>query len=685
MISELSIRASNVKCLVNAGVLELLQPLVCDESATVRQCAVLAAARLAEHDEEVARHFIAKGLVASVLERLNKYNVFYKRFVLYLVRAVAKHNEELSGSIVRLGAIESIILCLEDFDTQRTSVWKTLRRCSRWDLWWTTPILYPAIENNPDTCSIYGWLQKHRNAEMPTDTRRMVTPKRTVTNFTTESDQQYGRCSNTELVPPRCLTQHWSTAWTDRQNAPLTPPWTPGDRNTFPHSWRRGGCDLLWLRDDHAHGTEVISSYPNSIVFSTETVPMGTGFCIPTPVCGAVVAAYRTVQNLVKENACWALGYIGKHSEWVAGAVIDAGALPLLLLAFQEPELSLKLIAAGALVDLAQQKPEAVVEAGAIFHLVRSLDNQDAKLKRNVLCALSAIASARPELAEAAVAGGALPPALLHAAHDAPTVRRAAACLIRDIVKHSIDLAQVVVNTGGCGPLVEAAAEATSGPRLPAVMALGFIAGQSDQLAMAVIESKAVPALVVLLQSSDAEEAEACAAAWALGHVAKHSPHHSEAIAVANALPRLLELYTSPNSSNELRCRACCALRQCLQCCLHRPALEPLLHAAPPPILKYILAQYAKILPNDAQARRLFVTTGALKKIQEIEAEPGSSLKEYINIINSCFPEEIVRYYTPGFSESLLDRVDAYVPQVPELFTDRVPSDCQTDSVVQET
>lgn len=52
-----------------------------------------------------------------------------------------------------------------------------------------------------------------------------------------------------------------------------------------------------------------------------------------------------------------------------------------------------------------------------------------------------------------------------------------------------------------------------------------------------------------------------------------------------------------------------------------------------------------QILPNDARARRLFVTSGGLKKVQEIEAEPGTVLSEYITIINCCFPEEIVRYF----------------------------------------
>lgn len=56
----------------------------------------------------------------------------------------------------------------------------------------------------------------------------------------------------------------------------------------------------------------------------------------------------------------------------------------------------------------------------------------------------------------------------------------------------------------------------------------------------------------------------------------------------------------------------------------------------------------SKVLPHDSKARRLFVTSGGLKKVQEIEAEPGSALQEYINAINNCFPEEIVRYTLPA-------------------------------------
>jgi len=85
------------------------------------------------------------------------------------------------------------------------------------------------------------------------------------------------------------------------------------------------------------------------------------------------------------------------------------------------------------------------------------------------------------------------------------------------------------------------------------------------------------------------------------------------------------------------------ALKNLLQKCVYLPALEPLLHDAPPNVLKHVVGQFSKVLPHDAKARRLFVTSGGLKKVQEIKAEPGSVLAEYINSINSCFPEEIVK------------------------------------------
>lgn len=108
-------------------------------------------------------------------------------------------------------------------------------------------------------------------------------------------------------------------------------------------------------------------------------------------------------------------------------------------------------------------------------------------------------------------------------------------------------------------------------------------------------------------------------------------------------MPKLLECYLKTDSSEDLQQKAKKALKNILQKCVHLPALEPLLHDAPPNILKHVVAQFSKVLPHDPKARRLFVTSGGLKKIQEIKPEEGSPLAQYINTINNCYPEEIVK------------------------------------------
>jgi len=94
--------------------------------------------------------------------------------------------------------------------------------------------------------------------------------------------------------------------------------------------------------------------------------------------------------------------------------------------------------------------------------------------------------------------------------------------------------------------------------------------------------------------------------------------------------------------------------------CSHLPALEPLISEAPEEILVYVLAQFAKTLPNDNAAKKAFVLSEGLKKIQDIKAQPGTKLRAYIDEINSHYPTEIVQYYTPDYKDTLLKKLDDY-------------------------
>lgn len=278
--------------------------------------------------------------------------------------------------------------------------------------------------------------------------------------------------------------------------------------------------------------------------------------------------------------------------------------------------------------------------------------------------ALGQISRHSLELAELVVEAEIFPSALLSLKDTDEYVQKNVATLVREICKHSVELATLVVNNNGAPALVEYITNARGNARLPGILAIGFIGQFHEKLAMAVVVAHSVAPLRDALQNESLHYVQA-AAAWAIGQLGRHSPVHAKHIADANALPLLIKLETSPESSEELTLKASRALRSVLQKCVHLPALEAVLSVAPPEILQHVVKQFAKVLPNDAPARKLFVTSGGLKKVQEIKADDGSELQESIDAINAAFPPEVVKYYSPGYSETLLERLDGYEPTVP--------------------
>ncbi|XP_078136533.1 sperm-associated antigen 6 [Sander vitreus] len=383
--------------------------------------------------------------------------------------------------------------------------------------------------------------------------------------------------------------------------------------------------------------------------------------------CGGVDALVLCLEEFdpgVKEAAAWALGYIARHNASLSQSVVDAGAVPLLVLCLLEPEMALKRIAASTLSDISKHTPElaqTVVDVGAIAHLAQMILNPDAKLKRQVFSALSQISKHSVSLAEMVIEADIFPAAVACLKDPDDYVRKNVTTLMREVVKHTPELSQVIVNCGGMAAVIDYLGECRGNLRLPGIMMLGYVAAHSENLAMAVILSKGVPQLALCL-SEEHEHHIKAATAWSIGQIGHHTPEHAKAVATSDLLTKLLELYMDASSSEDLQAKSKKALKSILQKCTYLPGLEPLLYDVPSNILKYVVCQFSKVLPNDSKARRLFVTSGGLKKVQEIDAEPGSSLQEHINAINSCFPEEIVRYYSPGYSEVLLERLENYQP-----------------------
>lgn len=79
--------------------------------------------------------------------------------------------------------------------------------------------------------------------------------------------------------------------------------------------------------------------------------------------------------------------------------------------------------------------------------------------------------------------------------------------------------------------------------------------------------------------------------------------------------------------------------------------------------MKMVLEQVGKVLANDPPGRSDFVHSGGLAAVQKMAEAPGNRLKEAVEVINSNYPEEIVMYYSPSYSQQLMEKLDTMAAQ----------------------
>lgn len=404
----------------------------------------------------------------------------------------------------------------------------------------------------------------------------------------------------------------------------------------------------------------------------------------------------------VKESAAWAIGQISRHSVDLAQSCVDVGVIPLLGLCVQEPEMALKRIAASSLADIASHTASlamCVVDAHILPQLCVQVSSPqqalgDPKLIRQVVRCLSAVAKHNIELAEYVIDGDVFPGLWACFKSTDVLLKKASAELVANIVKHSAELSQLVSHSGGCAVLLDyintVDNQSTPGATLSGLLAVGYMASLNDTLAMSVIKAKGVETLSKCLEQSPSDVATKATACWALGQIGKHGSEHAKHLTDLSILLQLLSEVKRTEADNseqnaDLHAKAKKALKSILSNSLDSTALDPLLQTTTPPnILKYVLAQYAKILPQNVAARRVFVTTGGLARVEEIaalyaigpvsslskdsdpntvksfesSAHTNAQLSDSIRSINESFPEEIVRYYSPGYANTLLTKID---------------------------
>jgi hypothetical protein len=412
---------------------------------------------------------------------------------------------------------------------------------------------------------------------------------------------------------------------------------------------------------------------------------------------GAVPLLVLCVQEpelSLKRIAASALSDIAKHSPELAQAVVDAGAVAYLapLVVNQDPKLKRQVrtrcarTLAASTYFACPGKPICTVvmpflripcgssmamvpcscwnrtlrAASAAYSLAnKRFPCQDTEATVQVCCALAQVAKHSVDMAEVVVEAEIFPRILTCLQYPDELVRKHAATVVREVAKHSMELSQLVVGNGGVGTLVDYISESTGGARLPGIMALGYIAAFSETLALAVIAEKGLVPLVAA-QVDEREDHIKAAAAWTLSQVGRHTPDHAKAVADTGVLLVLAALEADTASSEDLQTKARRALKAIVSKLTHLPALDALVHRdLPESIMKLVLEQLGKVLTNDAAGRAAFVHSGGLARLQQMAEQPGSKLAEAIAVINSSFPEEIVRYYSPTYSTQLLEKLDA--------------------------
>lgn len=115
-IAELARTPQNIQALQEAGVMNLLRPLLLDNVSSIQQSAALAIARLAGYSPEIAEGIVANQVLPQLIDSLSRQNRFYKRAAAYVLKSVAQHSAHLAKCVIDAGALEALVNCLEEFD-----------------------------------------------------------------------------------------------------------------------------------------------------------------------------------------------------------------------------------------------------------------------------------------------------------------------------------------------------------------------------------------------------------------------------------------------------------------------------------------------------------------------------------------------------------------------------------------
>ncbi|SBS91476.1 armadillo repeat protein PF16, putative (PF16) [Plasmodium ovale curtisi] len=364
----------------------------------------------------------------------------------------------------------------------------------------------------------------------------------------------------------------------------------------------------------------------------------------------------------LKESCINALCAIVKNDLELSNNVVNKGIIPLLILCLQEKDNNLIKSSLNILSELSKQSNEIaknVVDNNALPSLIKFLDNNDVHIKRYTCNCLSQIAKHKEELTELMIENDIFPKILYLLKDNDDIVKKNCANSLKEMSKHNEDICKIIVRAGTLPFLCECIEQSSKDSiKLPAILCLGFISSFSESLSLNIILANAIPILKKCM-IEETEDYIKSASVWTVGNIGKHSPEHAKKLSDENVLIILVNLYNANDSSDDLKKKVKISLKGIIQKVTDLEALQPVFLKSSLKLAKYSIFQFSKILPKNPSYKKSFIKSGCLKYLQEIKnSDEAKKIEVEINSINKSFPEDIVNYYTPGYSETLIKKID---------------------------
>ena len=204
---------------------------------------------------------------------------------------------------------------------------------------------------------------------------------------------------------------------------------------------------------------------------------------------------------------------------------------------------------------------------------------------------------------------------------EAAATREAATASLRALASKTPELATSLIEAGAAASLTDSLAMEKGGKRAAlAAQTLGFLADYKPSTALSVCGVDGGRALVRCLESAETGDV-AAAAAWALGCIARHGTPTASVLAKNGAIGALLRCYAGVQADRHLTLRekAKASLKSLIRKCGGLETIDALVSAETPgPILRHVLSEFAERLGKDVAAKRAFVTSGGLMRLQGV-------------------------------------------------------------------